>query len=1146
MPRPRGDLEGPSRRTPARAAGAPAVVTAARTMEGLRDTVRNIFSTTKSSGSKQLVIRECSLTDADLEVLAPELRTLDGLEALVLEHNTIGDGGARALAAQLQHLPTLRRIDLDDNRIGDEGAAALAAQLHHLPRLQALLLNLNRIGTSGTVSIARALGEHPPPSLTTLTGVDLSPHLGLLSLSESDVPRGPGADPRLASADPLTRALIGVMDPGAGPLGSPNTPILRALRARSSGHASSAISPEDPIDVRELSPADRRALVGATVRRGPDWKWRDQDGGPGSTGTILSVEGFSIVGVRWENGHRNHYRAGAENATDLVLVSLPAAAAPIEGAVAVPPRAAERLAEARLGATELMLWKCDIDDEMLSRTVAPALERLPHLLSLRLDDNRFGDAGAASLAAALPKLPRLFKLALDGNRVTESGMAAFLGALPAAPKLRVLLVYGNTVGDAGARALAGALPSLPELELLRLDDAGIGDAGAEPLFAALEHVPMLRRLDLDKNRLTDAALRSLAPALAHVPRLVTLYLNHNAFTPLGAAALAAAMGRHPMPHLRQLGGVDLPAHLPLLGLRADELPAPEDEPSAGDPLAGLAAEAAGDALLQRLVRAMELEAGAARRSPNAAVLQALRERSPHAPRSEGPSPGEELDLRDLTPAQRAALVGATVRRGPHWKWGDQDGGGSGRIQEVKANDWVHVAWASGRANGYRAGAESACDLCLVALGRPMPGPDALEEGALTQEAKGKIRAAQAARKLDLSAHGLSPAHAPALAAALGPLAGLAELWLQDNALGDGGAAALAPALVPLSGLRVLCLAENGVGASGSNAVFAALRALEALEELRYAGNRAGDEGAGALAAQLRYLRALRVLDLRRNRVGDEGAAALGGALRMADALRELMLEGNVVSDAGARDLARGLARAPELRALRLRGNHVSDHGLRAVGELGAALAHLEDIGLEDNHVGDAGLAAFAAHVGELSGLRALRLEGNMVGPVGARAFAAAIAGVRPLRLREASGFDLTEQLDALGLAGRFADNAAVLEALRGAPAGAAAPAAAAPAPPPREEGWTVVRPPAARHGRQLSTEMRVSLNREWAGGVQFSSDTAREAFLLWISGEGVRSLEGAKMLILEAEDDEDFKAAFHAAVPRRLDRKFLLRFLEAA
>mmetsp|Transcript_44796 Transcript_44796/g.136750 ORF Transcript_44796/g.136750 Transcript_44796/m.136750 type:complete len:2045 (-) Transcript_44796:355-6489(-) len=60
-----------------------------------------------------------------------------------------------------------------------------------------------------------------------------------------------------------------------------------------------------------------RALVGARVRRGPDWKCNDQDGGVGNEGVIVQVVRSGRVAVRWDMtkgssaSKQYEYRAGA-------------------------------------------------------------------------------------------------------------------------------------------------------------------------------------------------------------------------------------------------------------------------------------------------------------------------------------------------------------------------------------------------------------------------------------------------------------------------------------------------------------------------------------------------------------------------------------------------------------------------------------------------------------------------------------------------------------------------------------------------------------------------------------------------------------------------------------------------------------------
>ncbi len=61
--------------------------------------------------------------------------------------------------------------------------------------------------------------------------------------------------------------------------------------------------------------------TGTRVVRGSDWKWDDQDGGPGSKGTVIEAPTATAwARVRWDNGTTNTYRWGHENAVDLDII----------------------------------------------------------------------------------------------------------------------------------------------------------------------------------------------------------------------------------------------------------------------------------------------------------------------------------------------------------------------------------------------------------------------------------------------------------------------------------------------------------------------------------------------------------------------------------------------------------------------------------------------------------------------------------------------------------------------------------------------------------------------------------------------------------------------------------------------------------
>lgn len=59
-------------------------------------------------------------------------------------------------------------------------------------------------------------------------------------------------------------------------------------------------------------------------------------------------------------------------------------------------------------------------------------------------------------------------------------------------------------------------------------------------------------------------------------------------------------------------------------------------------------------------------------------------------------------------------VGSRIRRGAHWKWGNQDGGRAGTIVKTDGTPgWVDVEWDNGNKNSYRYGKDSAFDVKVV-------------------------------------------------------------------------------------------------------------------------------------------------------------------------------------------------------------------------------------------------------------------------------------------------------------------------------------------------------------------------------------------------------------------------------------------------
>ncbi|MFE9466785.1 gala protein [Streptomyces virginiae] len=143
---------------------------------------------------------------------------------------------------------------------------------------------------------------------------------------------------------------------------------------------------------------------------------------------------------------------------------------------------------------------------------------------------------------------------------------------------------------------------------------------------------------------------------------------------------------------------------------------------------------------------------------------------------------------------------------------------------------------------------------------------------------------QPLERLFLGGNGLGPDAAPLLASLIGE-AGVRELYVPANHLGDEGAAALARAADACAHPVRLGLGGNGIGSAGARALAASLGGIEALDlgrtmserSLGAPGNHSGDEGAYALASALPGS-PLRRLELRHTGLTGRGAKGLLAAV----------------------------------------------------------------------------------------------------------------------------------------------------------------------------------------------------------------------------------------------------------------------------
>lgn len=94
-----------------------------------------------------------------------------------------------------------------------------------------------------------------------------------------------------------------------------------------SGTVTQTLESSATVVVSDNDNAPPELAVGCNVIRGPDWKWRDQDGGVDSIGVVESVSPWSGVegegmSVRWPNESLYTYRWGADGHFDITHVDV--------------------------------------------------------------------------------------------------------------------------------------------------------------------------------------------------------------------------------------------------------------------------------------------------------------------------------------------------------------------------------------------------------------------------------------------------------------------------------------------------------------------------------------------------------------------------------------------------------------------------------------------------------------------------------------------------------------------------------------------------------------------------------------------------------------------------------------------------------
>ena len=172
--------------------------------------------------------------------------------------------------------------------------------------------------------------------------------------------------------------------------------------------------------------------------------------------------------------------------------------------------------------------------------LAECLKCNTSLTTLNLDGNEIGD-GAAALGECLKCNTSLTTLNLDRNRIGDAGAAALAECLKCNTSLTTLNLGHNEIGDDGAAALAEWLKYNTSLTMLDLCGNGIGVAGATALGDCLKFNTSLTTLNLDHNGIGDNGAAALTECLRNNTSLTTLDLCGNGIGVAGAAAFGECL-----------------------------------------------------------------------------------------------------------------------------------------------------------------------------------------------------------------------------------------------------------------------------------------------------------------------------------------------------------------------------------------------------------------------------------------------------------------------------------------------------------------------------------------------------------------------------------------------------------------------------
>jgi Ran GTPase-activating protein (RanGAP) involved in mRNA processing and transport len=132
---------------------------------------------------------------------------------------------------------------------------------------------------------------------------------------------------------------------------------------------------------------------------------------------------------------------------------------------------------------------------------------------LKIEKNKLGDSGVASIARSVQGHAQLTSLSLSHVNMSREGAETLSSALSHMISLENLDLSGNPFGDTGVVSLARALENLSELRKLGLESVKMGKGGACELGRILSVLPHLGSLKLKGNLLRIEGFYSLCESI---------------------------------------------------------------------------------------------------------------------------------------------------------------------------------------------------------------------------------------------------------------------------------------------------------------------------------------------------------------------------------------------------------------------------------------------------------------------------------------------------------------------------------------------------------------------------------------------------------------------------------------------------------